>query len=94
MTTATTKRLDYTIVDGIPVVKIYKDIYFDVLDSCLLIGDEVDTVTKEMINNWNNFRLEVSGAIVCNTTKPHIPQTLGFVRHIDDGVNYRFISRQ
>lgn len=93
-TTATNKELDYTIVDGIPVIKIYKDIYYDVLDSYLLIGDEVDSVTDEIIAKWNNFRLEVSGAIACNTTKPHIPQALGFTRHIDDGVNYRFISRQ
>ena len=92
-TTAINQSRDYTIVDGIPVIKIYEDIYFDVLDSCLLIGDEVYSVTDEIIAKWNNFRLEVCDPIVCNTTKPHIPEALGFERRIDDGTNYRFISR-
>lgn len=95
MTTAI-KKSTYaiSILDAIPVIKIHKDdLYFDVLDSCLIIGDEMDAVTDEIITKWNKFRSQFGGIIVSNTTKPHIPESLGFVRHIDDGTNYRFVSR-
>lgn len=93
MAVTTSNKNSLTVINGIPLIQINKRLWFDVLDSSLIIDEDINDIDDLTINDWKIFRSEFLGSITCSTTKPHIPQALGFKRHIDDGVNYRFTSR-
>lgn len=90
--TTDSSKNSLTVINGIPLIQINK-LWFDVLDSSLIIDEDINDIDDLTINDWRIFRSEFLGSITCSTTKPHIPEALGFERRIDDGTNYRFISR-
>lgn len=93
MAVTTSNKNSLTVINGIPLIQINKRLWFDVLDSSLIIDEDINDIDDLTINDWKIFRSEFLGSITCNTTKPHIAIALGLKRHIDDGVNYRFTSR-